>query len=80
MLGIKPKTTISGTVYNGITDDDTRIDNLYPTVLPTRVNQPEVTVDLLVAPSRRVLPCFCLLLVLHMLLCVRFLFPRRQFD
>ena len=67
MLGIEPKTITSGTVHNEITDDDTRIDNLYPTFLLSRVNQPEVTVDcwwdVVVSPLLLMLPCARFLLV-----------------
>ena len=45
LLGIEPITTNYDTVYNGITDDDTCIDNLYPTFELTRVNLLEVTAD-----------------------------------
>ena len=64
MLGIEPVTTTSGTVHNGITDDGTRIDNLYPTFVLTRVNQLEVT-----GVAGRVLPLddtqFVVLTLLH---------------
>ena len=45
VLGIELITTTYGTAYNGITDDDTRIDNLYPMFALTHVNKPEVTED-----------------------------------
>ena len=59
---MEPTTTTYGTVHNGITDDDTRIDNLYPTFVLTRANLPEATVDccwdVVVSPQAcfRVLP------------------------
>ena len=45
MLGIELITATYGTVYNGITDDETRVDNLYPMFVLTHVNKPEVTGD-----------------------------------
>ena len=45
MLGIETLITTYHTVYNGMTDDDTRIDNLHPTFVFARVNLLEVTVD-----------------------------------
>ena len=39
---IEPITATCDTVYKGITDDDTGIDNLYPTFVLTHAEQPEV--------------------------------------
>ena len=45
MLRIEPITTTHGTVYNGITDDETHVDDLNPLFVLTHVNKPEVTGD-----------------------------------
>ena len=70
-----PLPPLYGTVYNGITDDCTRIDNLYLTFVLARVNLPEVTVTVagttidrqlfrcLSACALPVLPCARFLLV-----------------
>ena len=71
----KPSPPLDGTVYNGTTDGCTRIDNLYPTLVLTRVNLPEVMVTVagttigrqffrcISACALPVLPCARLLLV-----------------
>ena len=45
LLGIELITTTYGKVYNGITDDESHVDNLNPLVVLTHVNTPELTVD-----------------------------------
>ena len=45
VLEIELITTTYGTVYNGITDDETHVDNLNPMFVLTDVNKPEVTGD-----------------------------------
>ncbi len=45
MLGTETITTTCGTVYNGITDDDSRMDNLHSTFVLTPVNLLEVTTE-----------------------------------
>ena len=45
MLGIELITTTYGTVYNGITDDETHVDNLNPMFVLTDLNKPEVIGD-----------------------------------
>ena len=39
---LNPSPPLYGTVHNGITDDYTRIDNLYPMFVLIHVNLPEV--------------------------------------
>ena len=45
VLGIEPITTTYGTMYNGITDVETSIDNLYSMFVLTHMNKLEVTGD-----------------------------------
>ena len=79
----KTSPPLYGTVYNATTDDCSRVDNLYPTFVLTRVNLPEATVQVAGTTMDRQFFRFASTCALPVLLCGRFLVGlvmRRQFD